>query len=87
MRDGLKKGESEMNLRECLLTVSGSELGSESDNSETEEEKNNTAKPRQKPVTRAGCLSEAGLSVGFSSIPDQIYRKSLRKGDYKSCKT
>ena len=32
------------------------------------------------PVTRAKWLSQAGLRVGFSSIPDQIYRKSLRKG-------
>jgi len=32
------------------------------------------------PVTRAQVLSQAGLRVGFSSIPDQIYRKSLRKG-------
>ena len=32
------------------------------------------------PVTRAQVLSQTGLRVGFSSIPDQIYRKSLRKG-------
>ena len=32
------------------------------------------------PVTRAKWFSQAGLRVGFSSIPDQIYRKSLRKG-------
>ena len=32
------------------------------------------------PMTRAKWFSQAGLRVGFSSIPDQIYRKSLRKG-------
>ena len=37
--------------------------------------------------SRNNLRDQPGLTVGFSSLPDQIYRKSLRKGDYKSCKT
>ena len=83
MRDAAKKREGD---RE----ETGSE--DESSDSDTDTESNiravtattstsaTIATSAASPVTRAKWFSQAGLRVGFSSIPDQIYRKSLRKG-------
>ena len=83
MRDAAKKREED---RE----EAGSGSEDESSDSDTDTESNiravtattstSTSATASSPVTRAKWFSQAGLRVGFSSIPDQIYRKSLRKG-------
>ena len=84
MKDATKKREN----AEAVSWRDGSGSDDESiDSSDTDSESERSIKAvtittaaATSPVTRAQVLSQAGLRVGFSSIPDQIYRKSLRKG-------
>ena len=83
MRDATKKREN----TEAVAWRDGSDDESlDSSDTDSDSERSikavttTTTTTATSPVTRAQVLSQTGLRVGFSSIPDQIYRKSLRKG-------
>ena len=84
MRDATKKREN----TEAVAWRDGSDDESlDSSDTDSDSERSikavtttTTSPTATSPVTRAQVLSQTGLRVGFSSIPDQIYRKSLRKG-------